>query len=511
MSSHLRVKCPGCQATLQIAAEMRGRQMACPKCQMRFRLPEPVVKPDLPPMALPVSAEPQNESPWEEVGGFPSSPQAGNFHGSANFQPQPQYSQPQYPQQQYSAPQQYSGSPQYVAPKRMDLSGGAQRGVGGEDEELSEADSNLQSTGIFLVVVPILAAILPLFGLQLRRLARAGEFAPIGAMILGFVGAGIIVYARRKRSDAPMAGAAAAVITLVFGVGGFLLQSGGFEPENAQQAAGRREVDATNNIQPISPEEMERRRAEQERRSRELQEKVRRNLDEAEKWRNEQPAALPTNFGPPSTPPNFGSVKPNSDSIDSSDPFTNSPNNPFHTSTPSGASQGHLHASQGQPERLEQSPSEMGQLLRLYSQGKSQFSRQRFQSAKTLTFENLVGIEGPQGRLYAEEPVVGVCGCTIGRDLALVPISADDSSLKYTVIPATGELLAGLRFAFEGDSIVGYQGLLRSAQGSQPRETEWFGEQTGDVKESMNPSPGNTGMVCYTQQGKFCGFAWVEL
>ncbi len=78
--------------------------------------------------------------------------------------------------------------------------------------------------GIFLVVVPILAAILPLFGLQLRRLASAGEYAPLGAMILGFIGGGMIYYARRNRSDAIIAGMGAAGRNARIWRGGFLLQ-----------------------------------------------------------------------------------------------------------------------------------------------------------------------------------------------------------------------------------------------------------------------------------------------
>ncbi len=101
-----------------------------------------------------------------------------------------------------SQPQAYSG---YYAPMQSSGKSGSSHKKR-SDEPLSESDSSTQSTGIFLVVVPILAAILPLFGLQLKRLAGAGEYAPLGAMILGFIGAGLIYYARRNRSDAVIAG-----------------------------------------------------------------------------------------------------------------------------------------------------------------------------------------------------------------------------------------------------------------------------------------------------------------
>jgi hypothetical protein len=207
MVNQLRYQCPGCQTTLQVSGELRGKVVACPKCQRRVRLPD-----------SPLAKVPAQKREPDPLGSLPDvSQSAASFPGPASnpsFWQSAELSNaippPTYPTYQ-SAPQPSSYAP-------------AERYHKPEDRELTEADASLQSTGIFLVVIPILAAILPLFGLQLRRLARAGEFAPLGAMILGFIGAGIILYARRGRRDAPWIGIVAVMATLIFGVGGFLLQ-----------------------------------------------------------------------------------------------------------------------------------------------------------------------------------------------------------------------------------------------------------------------------------------------
>ncbi len=38
----------------------------------------------------------------------------------------------------------------------------------------------------------------------------------------------------------------------------------------------------------------------------------------------------------------------------------------------------------------------------------------------------------------------------------------------------------------------------------------WFGRQISDIRESLNPSPGQYGMICYSNGLACCGFAWVE-
>lgn len=61
--SQLRIKCPGCQAVLQVKEELQGKQIACPKCQKRLRLPEAT-----PLQALSDVPEPMN--PHASAAGF---------------------------------------------------------------------------------------------------------------------------------------------------------------------------------------------------------------------------------------------------------------------------------------------------------------------------------------------------------------------------------------------------------------------------------------------------------
>ena len=98
--------------------------------------------------------------------------------------------------------------------------------------EMTESDSNWQSTGIFLLILPVIATVLPLAGLQLRKLARLGELAPLAAMVAGLVGVGMICYARRNQGDAPLLGSVAALFVLVTGIGGFFTLSALAPSEN---------------------------------------------------------------------------------------------------------------------------------------------------------------------------------------------------------------------------------------------------------------------------------------
>lgn len=295
--SHLRIKCPGCQATLQVKQEMRGKQIACPKCQKRLQLPAP--------------------SPVKSVNAASNQP-AKDEIGPLDYLPDPIDTEAPLSSPVASSSLWHSGGlsasipapsfPAYSAPQQASAYGDRPKAKRTGDREMTSADENLQSTAIFLIVVPILAAILPLFGLQLRRLASSGEYAPLGAMILGFIGAGIVVYARRGRSDAIVAGIAAVMITLVFGVGGFLLQRGEYAQDEgvSTNPAGPRRATPLSNFQsgrnhshppPLSDKEREeaQRVFEQNRqRALEIAEKLERDVEEMRRSMEDNQPKLPT-------------------------------------------------------------------------------------------------------------------------------------------------------------------------------------------------------------------------
>ncbi len=482
MSSQLRLKCPGCQVTLQLKGELRGKEVACPKCQKRFRIPaakpaasdpSPAARPTV--AARPVaSTAPSTPKPTNE----PSLWDDPQLFGGAPSQPDP-FAQ----SSMGSQPQAYSG---YYAPMQSSGKSGSSHKKR-SDEPLSESDSSTQSTGIFLVVVPILAAILPLFGLQLKRLAGAGEYAPLGAMILGFIGAGLIYYARRNRSDAVIAGMGAAVVTLVFGVGGFLIQRNAVQ--QAEPVAGQAAP-----VGKLTPEQI----AQQERMVKEMDAQHRQLQQEAEK--NHQ-AMMKQLGSAPDAPDLFP------DNTASPGAFGSAPGFSGPDPTMAGPPLGN---SSTRGNDLAQEPRIQGALFRIYSSGKDQFFRIGFGDPNRLRTHALVGTTSQQASLFADAPAVSICGFSMGPELNLVPLSTKIDGVKYAIQPGQQEELAGIRFAFDGQAIVGYQGLIRSKTSMQVNDTAWFGRQTSDIRESLNPSPGQYGMICYSNGLACCGFAWVE-
>ncbi len=496
MSNSLRMKCPGCQATLQMKEEMRGKQVACPKCQTRMRIPAVAAQSDAMP-AMPLAApEPKPASIWDDENLLPSATSA-QFPPSADGNSSPPVATSNYYQNLKFENVAKSKSPAKRTERQTQIEEYR------EDGELTDADANIQSTGIYLVVVPILAAILPLFGLQLRRLARSGEYAPLGAMILGFIGAGLIVYARRNRSDAPVAGIIAGAVTLVFGVGGFLLQSSDqlvAHPWATQEILREQQIPTAEYI--AQKKELQRQQIEALRKTTEEQERsahpIHGELDQRQN--NFQPKVSESvahndssktlakpNFSPP--PSGFGR-DPSFEMPEMRNIRPEFPTSPF-------------------SDLLMQDPSVMFQLMQTYQKGTAKFAMLG-NGGKKLIGKNPVGSEGPFSQLYTDSPVTGICGMAIGTELAIVPISPQDSDVKFAIKPSDDQELHGLRFAFDQGAIVGFQGLLRSRTTSEVEETEWYGKETKDVRESMNPKPGRSGIVCYKNIKGFCGFAWVD-
>ena len=501
MSNLLRVQCPGCHTTLRMKEELRGKQVACPKCEARLRWPEvseaievtPIDPSDSPPMKsstiwddesfLTSSIPPPVMLPAITPGQVQSNPYIHNQQNNASSLDSYQTGNPN------------SSFGPITSKKRL-------RYEDYDDEErdgeLSEADANLQSTGIYLVVIPVLAAILPLFGLQLRRLARSGEYAPLGAMILGFLGAGIIVYARRNRSDATIAGAIAVAVTLIFGVGGFLLQTAEFPIETRK--AGDKVI-----ITPADKARQEEARRQFEERTSHMQEEqIRLSQQAAERFERSEARApqlfpdVTVNAGPPHRSPN-PSGSSFRENLHEEPPIRASETANIPSRIPSNA----------RLELLSQDPEVMFQLMKAYHRGSTQFVRLRI-DGKKLVRKNSVGSDGSIGQVYLDDPVTSICGLSIGKQLTIVPITTAEAAAKYAVRASDDRQLHGLRFAFEGSSIVGYQGLLSSKSTSEVIETEWFGRHTKDIRESLNPKPGRSGMVCYCNGFGFCGFAWLE-
>ena len=202
--------CQQCQKIVKVPLKYLGKRIKCPKCSFVFRAgPKPTEESEIiaeldeeADLSLPLAAF---VIPTPDYGIQP--PLAASQVPPANV---PEMATP------YALP---SSRPANPTPYRSKMA--KQRRS--QKNEMTEFDTNLQSSGIFLLILPIIATVLPLAGLQLRRLARLGEFAPLGAMVAGLIGVGMICYARRNQGDAPVLGSAAAVFVLFSGIGGFFM------------------------------------------------------------------------------------------------------------------------------------------------------------------------------------------------------------------------------------------------------------------------------------------------
>ncbi len=389
MSHSLRMKCPGCQATLQMKEEMRGKQVACPKCQTRIRIPAVETQSDAMPAIVLDGPGKKPSSIWDDENLLPSATSA-QFPPSADSNSPPPVATSHYYQNLKFENVAKSNAPIKRAERRTPIEEYR------EDEEFTDADAKLQSTGIYLIVIPILAAVLPLFGLQLRRLARSGEYAPLIAMILGFIGVGLIVYARRNRSDAPVAGIIAGAVTLFFGVGGFLLQSSDqiVHPWGAQEGSFVQQT--------LTPEYL----AQQEEMKRQNLEATRKMLEER------QPINIPNHDEFEQKANDFQQKV--VETIASMDSSKNLPNQNM-SSPSSGIESKPAHQTpevrnvpspfRADPfsDLLMQDPSVMFQLMQTYQKGTSKFAMLGI-GGKKLIGKNSVGSEGPFSQLYTDSP-----------------------------------------------------------------------------------------------------------
>jgi phage FluMu protein Com len=174
MTDQLKIRCSGCQKTLKIPAKYRGKKIKCPNCSTVLQAgkkptaesashnPTAFVPPDISlPQDLPLEEvtpsllEPTLEDSLLEPQ-TAQSPQPDPFADLGNAAPVANVAR----------------SHQNIS-RRDALNRGQQKSKQ-RDEELDETDQRLQSAGVFMICLPIIASFLPLMGLQLRRLARAG-------------------------------------------------------------------------------------------------------------------------------------------------------------------------------------------------------------------------------------------------------------------------------------------------------------------------------------------------
>lgn len=308
--SRKKFSCPKCHGVVKVPLKYLGKRIKCPKCAFVFR----------------AGAKPVEEEIVAELDDDEPSMPAPSF-----MDPMQTFDAPPVQPLVSSRPLPPSRP---VTPYRSQIVKKPTRQSANRQDEMTEFDTNLQSSGIFLLILPVIATVLPLAGLQLRRLAKLGEFAPLGAMAAGLIGVGMICYARRNQGDAPLLGSAAALFVLATGIGGFFMvsamspsvdESDRFSEQsfdrsddlpgtNAADAMARTEAAREQFAQDAQNmrDQHDKMREESDRMMREAQEQHRKAMESMQGGGFNNPPGMPPGFpsgasGPPNIPPpNFG-------------------------------------------------------------------------------------------------------------------------------------------------------------------------------------------------------------
>ena len=199
--NRLTVPCPGCSKRLKVPASAAGKKVRCPACQAPFKMPE-TTQPAVEVEALPTSPAPEMPDPLalpplEPVSNIPA-----------------QYQQPR----QATAKKTPSRRQQFQKSKKQ------------ARQQQDDEDNKWASFGYTLIFLAIASSILPLFGLQIRRLRIAGEYAPLMGMALGLIGCVLVSVGYKGRGAKVSGGIAGGLALLVIMVGavGFILQKNDF-------------------------------------------------------------------------------------------------------------------------------------------------------------------------------------------------------------------------------------------------------------------------------------------
>ncbi len=593
MSDRVSFRCVGCQQVVKVPRNYLGRKVRCPKCSKVFRAGEkpqpaaPAATQNVPPQVIPTPIPPNSLTPStsprpmaEEVDShspLTADPPPADFAVSNPAVPQPMppglmapqplppgLSNPAAPpimptEVPASEPDLLAPNPAISKPKRQPPKSRREAIERGKQKqksmsrEMDEFSTNLQSSGIFLVTLPLIATVLPLFGLQLRRLSRAGDSAPLAAMFLGLIGAGLIAYARRSKGDGVMIGGAAAVFALLSGVGGYFLISGLSNGEVAADSSysgsafGERQVG--NPITQHEIAEMERkkheRRAAANKRNAANRFKPPGLSNPGQANQNDANAKV-ENDGRGGK--RLGGIAGNENSAfgnqGNKNPFANDQfaNRPGRAGNATGdnrlpkrqpPSRGNPFANDenepedenanpfGEPVFVESIPNSFQtrdvrqSAFRRWGKGLLPFAqiRRTKKLDKGRKFGETIGEESRSGRLFAyTDPILGVEVMKLGAGL-YIPIESSQSPSE-DAIAMEDHQLAGFNLAFSDGVLVGMQGIFAplkdgKADPTTLKETHWLGLETDDVVQTLAGKKRIFGYVCFTEGNKTVGFALI--
>lgn len=487
MTNQKKFTCPGCQKVLSIPEKHLGKKVKCPKCATTFRAGTKPTE---------VQADPFGDLVES------AAPIANVVQAKGTFEPRKK--------QAVSRRQAIERGKKKARKKR---------------QEGSEIDQRVQSAGIFLITLPGIATVLPLVGLQLRRLAQLGDAAPLAAAALGLIGVGCIVYARQNRGDAAVLGSAAAAWVLFSGLGGYMLltsMTGALQEAEARRGDSPRSSSRSTSTESSKrPPNMNisRSRSEAESRSRNStantqMERNRATREEVNREKAKQSERSTANSNSPFFPNTSSADRSDLGDSNGTSPEPRIPTNPF-----GGFGNSDLDPQQELMDSIEQSRkkfSRQSDAFRRWGSGLMQFAK--FRRTKKLEdglkFTKTIGKEQRSGRLFFYlEPIRGMEVVKFGSYL-YVPICDNETPSDDAIFIGENQKLAGFNLAFDGDHIVGVQGLFapsdEEANDDDPDSGHWLGKETDNVQSVVVKNGALVhGFVCFTKGTNMTGFALV--
>ena len=184
--------CPGCSKTVKVPLQHLGRRVKCPKCDFVFRAGPKQTEPEV------IYAELDDDLPDFATEAPQIAPLAPSTLPASGLPP---------------------SVPSYQSPLAVVPSASKRK----PEMDNSSSEKGQQFTGFVFVGFPLIATILPFFGFQFKLLVWLGDYAPLAAIIFGFIGVSLICAARRDESDRWIVGGVLASFVLATGIGGYLL------------------------------------------------------------------------------------------------------------------------------------------------------------------------------------------------------------------------------------------------------------------------------------------------
>ena len=211
----VKVACPKCSSKLNVREELREKTIGCPNCQHKFRLNfassesnvNSLIQTQIEPLenldrsSSTPESDSQAKSPRqasESTSANTSSTRPLGSNSSLSGSYSGSISNSQIPVQTDWGKEHYTQSRQFKKDHAGLSRSQIYRLTKRRYESLSQSDEILQSTGIFLCIMAVLTATLPLFDLKFVDFGSAGSIPAMLSIATAIIGMLMIVIAQRK-------------------------------------------------------------------------------------------------------------------------------------------------------------------------------------------------------------------------------------------------------------------------------------------------------------------------